>query len=101
MSPSPVATCYVICYDIADDGRRNSLARALGAYGERIQESVFEARLAPEVRERLEADIVRTIDPAEDRLTIYRLCAACVADRRRFGPADGPDPMGEAEVYFV
>ena len=40
---------YVICYDIADDRRRDRVAKALLDYGPRVQESVFVANLDEEL----------------------------------------------------
>jgi CRISPR-associated protein Cas2 len=39
---------YVVAYDIADDGRRNRVARFLEGWGRRVQKSVFECELSPE-----------------------------------------------------
>ena len=36
---------YLICYDIADDRKREHLSKTLLNYGQRIQESVFAADL--------------------------------------------------------
>ncbi len=35
-------TRFVVCYDIADDKRRQRVSQILDAYGDRIQGSVFE-----------------------------------------------------------
>lgn len=65
----------VACYDIADDRRRNRIARVLEGYGERVQGSVFECHLdAARVRQ-LKAALDKEIDPQEDRLRYYSLCA--------------------------
>jgi CRISPR-associated protein Cas2 len=39
---------YLICYDIADDRRRDRVSRFLEGYGLRIQKSVFECVLTPD-----------------------------------------------------
>ena len=36
---------YTIAYDIVEDKRRNKIAAILGAYGDRVQYSVFECEL--------------------------------------------------------
>ena len=36
---------YWVCYDIADDRRRQRLSDALLDFGSRVQESVFQCRL--------------------------------------------------------
>lgn len=43
---------FLVCYDIADDRRRDRMAKALLDYGARIQESVFLAELDDELAER-------------------------------------------------
>ncbi len=53
---------YIICYDIADDGRRNRLASALLDFGARVQESVFTATLDEELAQRMLERIAKTID---------------------------------------
>ena len=40
---------YVICYDIADDGRRGRVASTLLDFGTRVEESVFVAQLDEEL----------------------------------------------------
>jgi len=65
----------VICYDIADDRRRNRVAKALEGYGARVQESVFECHLDPGRLRQLQARLESGIDPREDRLRFYSLCS--------------------------
>ena len=68
---------YIICYDIADDHRRNHLAQALLDFGLRIQESVFAANLDDELKETMLARIRKLVEPSEDRVHVFALCAAC------------------------
>lgn len=65
---------YVICYDIADDGRREDIATLLSGYGPRVQLSVFECDIASR-REAagLQAKLRRLVDPVEDQLRLYPL----------------------------
>ena len=65
---------YLICYDIADDERRDDVATLLSGYGPRVQLSVFECELstrtaAAELRGKLRA----LIDPVEDQVRMYLL----------------------------
>ncbi|WP_072619173.1 CRISPR-associated endonuclease Cas2 [Spirulina major] len=64
---------YLICYDIVQDRRRTKVANLLGAYGLRIQKSVFEAVLPPTDYERLEARLLRLLDLDTDQLRFYPL----------------------------
>jgi CRISPR-associated protein Cas2 len=69
----------LVSYDIVDDRRRTRLAHTLKDFGRRVQYSVFECSLEEAQVERMEAKIARLIEPAEDRVRIYRLCVACRA----------------------
>jgi CRISPR-associated protein Cas2 len=68
---------YIICYDIADDGRRNRLASALLDFGARVQESVFTATLDEELAQRMLERIAKTIDGYWDRIHVFSLCQSC------------------------
>lgn len=62
----------LVCYDIADDGRREDIAAELAALGPRVQLSVFECR----VRGRAELDqlisrLKALVDPIEDQIRVY------------------------------
>lgn len=67
--------CYftVIAYDIANDKRRRQLVRVLESFGERAQESIFEAWLTDRERKKMEIKAHHCIDLSEDRLAIYVL----------------------------
>ena len=69
-------SAVVIAYDVTDNSHRTKLAQLLLGYGDRVQKSVFEARLsASEVREVLKA-AAKHIDKG-DSLRIYPLCKTC------------------------
>jgi CRISPR-associated protein Cas2 len=70
----------LVSYDVPDDRRRTKLAHALKDFGERVQYSVFECRLDGDQVAHLSARVAKLVDPAEDSVRIYRLCAGC-ADR--------------------
>ena len=89
----------VICYDVTDDRRRTQLARALAAYGRRVQYSVFEASLDSGLFDKLVSDVKSVIDARSDRVTIYRLCAACERQRLALGQAN--DTWPGDEIVFV
>lgn len=80
----------VVCYDIADDARRNRLALALLDFGRRIQESVFMATLDDELTKRMEARVERLIDPLQDCVHIFEICAGCERRMKVFGRGDLP-----------
>lgn len=63
----------VIAYDIADDKRRRALVKVLESFGERAQESVFEAWLTEQERKKMETKAHRCLNASADRLAIYVL----------------------------
>ena len=89
---------FVICYDIADDARRNRLATGLLDFGRRIQESVFMADLDDELSQRMEARIERLIDPLQDCVHIFEICADCEKRIKVMGRADLPK---DEDFYIV
>jgi CRISPR-associated protein Cas2 len=63
---------YVICYDIADDGRREDVATLLSGFGPRVQLSVFECELrSRKEAAALQAKLRALIDPVEDQVRLY------------------------------
>ncbi len=69
---------YSICYDVRDDHRRLRIAKLLEGFGDRVQYSVFELNLERDELERLKRKAVSILNPKEDLLRIYPLCAGCV-----------------------
>jgi CRISPR-associated protein Cas2 len=90
----------LIVFDIADDRRRARVVKALLARSERVQKSVFEARdLSRAAYLRLRSDLEGLIDPTEDDLRYYRLCAACTARVEHVGCGVGLlEPAPEYEI---
>ncbi|GAA3732265.1 CRISPR-associated endonuclease Cas2 [Salinactinospora qingdaonensis] len=65
---------YLVCYDIADNERRDDASELLSGYGPRVQYSVFEATVeSPVAFERLQQALTDIIDPDEDQVRIYPL----------------------------
>jgi len=79
---------YVVCYDIADDQRRQRVAQAMLDYGSRIQESVFLAHLDEELSGRMMARLRRLISEYEDRVHVFRLCKGCEGEALALGLAE-------------
>ncbi|MBF0427755.1 MAG: CRISPR-associated endonuclease Cas2 [Magnetococcales bacterium] len=90
---------YVICYDVSDNKRRRHLAVCLDQYGERIQESVFEAVLERPLLKQMIEDVGKQINDKADAVRIYTLCATCAGKVERLG-IPGPVP-GEEKVFVV
>ncbi|XFA73273.1 CRISPR-associated endonuclease Cas2 [Thermosynechococcaceae cyanobacterium Okahandja] len=64
---------YVIAYDIPNDKRRRKVAELLEGYGQRVQFSVFEARLTPKQLQQLRDRLRRRLKFSEDHVRIYPL----------------------------
>lgn len=75
----------LVCYDIVDDGKRVKVQHVADAYGERINDSVYECWLDAKREAMMKRRIEALIDPKEDVVYIYRLCAPCVQKITVFG----------------
>jgi CRISPR-associated protein Cas2 len=88
---------YVICYDIADDRRRDRIASALLDYGPRAQESVFIANLDAELADKMMARLAKLVDEHWDRVHVFELCGTCSAKTRVMGTAE----VVEDRAFYV
>ena len=70
----------LIAYDIANPKRLSRVAKHCEDYGLRIQYSVFECRLEADAFNRFWLGLNNLINPAEDRVTAYKVCASCAKD---------------------
>lgn len=80
MLKSPTAHRFdiLVCYDVdttSSEGRRRlrQVAKKCEAHGQRVQLSVFECRLTPEIWVKMRADLLKILQPTEDSLRIYWL----------------------------
>ena len=84
---------YWVCYDIADDRRRQRLSDVLLDFGTRVQESVFQCRIDPSLAEAMLARIRRTIEENTDKVHVLSLCDACGGKVAHYGIAhEAADP---------
>ena len=90
---------YVICYDVSDDKRRRSLVRCLNFYGDRVQGSVFEAFLAPDLLDEMQFKISKIIDDRTDSVFIYPLNGVTEALVKRMGANNYDVP--ERSSFFI
>jgi CRISPR-associated protein Cas2 len=84
----------LVAYDVSTEtaaGRRRlrKAAQICLAFGQRVQNSVFECRVTEAQLEELEDRLLRVISLEEDRLRIYRL----PGDRARFVRSYGQGPL--------
>jgi len=75
----------IVAYDIADRRRLSKIAKVCEDFGVRVQYSVFECRLEAEQFDRFWGRLLDEIDPDEDRLVAYKVCAACARGIRSAG----------------
>ena len=84
---------YWVCYDIADDRRRQRLSDVLLDFGTRVQESVFQCLIEPSLAEEMLARIRRTIEENTDKVHVLSLCDACGVRVAHYGIAhEAADP---------
>jgi len=93
-------TRYIICYDVPANHRRAKLSRLLDGFGQRVQFSVFELALDQKLFDIVVRRINKIIDPAEDKVTIYQLCAACLKKRMFLGRPPEED-VGDEFVFIA
>ena len=65
---------YAIAYDVADDRRRQRVAKFLEGWGRRVQRSVFECELSSEELDQVFASLKELLISEEDICHLYRLC---------------------------
>ena len=78
---------YLVSYDISDDRRRYKLAKLLEDYGMRVQYSVFELEVSPEMFAGVRREIGEVVDLEEDNIRTYPICAACARNVEKVGTA--------------
>jgi len=89
---------FIVSYDIPDTKRRTKLSRALEDFGTRVQYSVFECLLPDEVVKKMRSRIEKIIEPSQDRVRIYRLCAQCEREITILGHGE---ITKDKDVYIV
>lgn len=87
----------VVAYDVADNRRRQKIAKTLEQYGLRCNESVFECLLTEAKIERMKRQILKLAEEHEDVILYYYLCKPCVLKRESIGRRSEPNP----EIVWV
>jgi CRISPR-associated protein Cas2 len=87
----------VVAYDIADDRRRQRIAKVLKHHGLRCNESVFECTLTDAKIESLKLKLAQLADEDEDIILYYYLCMPCVMKRESLGKR----PELQPEIVLV
>lgn len=68
---------YLVCFDISDNKTRNRVGNYLGAFGNRVQESVFEVEFADAHALRYVQDKLGSWLAEGDDLRFYCVCKNC------------------------
>lgn len=88
----------LVCYDIPDTKRRTRLRKALLAFGEPVQYSVFECDLTRSHVAKLQNAIRKIIRAETDNVRYYLLCGKCIESVEFFG---GKEFVTRKDVYIV
>lgn len=75
----------VVAYDIPEDKRRTKIHSILKSYGQWMQFSLFECNLTDTQYAKLRSRLNKTIDPQQDSVRFYFLCACCESKVERIG----------------
>ncbi len=91
---------YVVTYDISNDKRRTKLSDLLGAYGVRVNYSVFECELTKSKFEKLlyEIELKKLIHKKYDSLRFYHLCKNCIP--KSFDIGERADPFESKDMFI-
>ena len=77
----------IVSYDIPETRRRTKIHKALKAYGEWTQFSIFECNLSKKDYAKLRARLDPLIDLEEDNVRFYSVCENCKSKIERIGGA--------------
>ena len=91
---------YLICYDLADDHKRDRMSKTLLNYGQRIQESVFAADLDEALAAQLIQKVTAMMEPQrpDEKVHLFKLCKQCAESVVCLGAAEIHD---DQEYYVV
>jgi len=72
-----IVMLYLVCFDISDNTTRNRVGKYLGAFGSRVQESVFEVEFSnTNVLNYVQDKLADWLADSDD-LRFYCLCRVC------------------------
>jgi len=75
----------VVCYDIPNDRRRTRVSKTLEGFGYRVQKSVFECEVSPELYKKMRKRIEKVVLKEDDSVRYYILCQSCVGRVEIYG----------------
>ena len=94
----------LVCYDVKTESsagrkRLRKVAKACEAYGQRVQNSVFECQLDSIHKRALVGKLLKIIDQNEDSLRIYNLGKNYQKKIEHWGTKNVPD-LGKDAIIF-
>ena len=92
---------YVACYDMVDNKHRYKVTACLDAYGDRVQNSVFELPMDRTLLDKCLAEVAGLLDEAKDNAAIYRLGSACATERFYLGVGEKAERLGDEQVFIA
>ena len=91
---------YLICYDISDEKRLSKIAKVMEGFGVRVLYSVFECWISSKDFERMKLKVEKLMDPEEDKVRYYKLCANCREFVEHIGYGKDKRAVTEEEVVI-
>ena len=88
----------VVCYDVVSDRRRARLLKKLKDFLPHVQKSVFEGEIPDARSVPMRQMIYQEIDPQEDTVRVYQLCARCTPATEVIGTGVYIEPGETDEV---
>lgn len=76
---------FVVSYDVTEDRSRTKIAKLLIGVLNRVQYSVFEGEADERELTAVVERALSYLDPENDSLRVYRLCAACARQVTQYG----------------
>ena len=89
---------HLVAYDISNPRRLRHVAQTCEDFGVRVEYSLFECDLPPDRFSMLWDELNQLIDPDEDSLLAYRICADCVSKTLSSGAVVRPE---KAMLYIL
>ncbi|MEZ0396394.1 MAG: CRISPR-associated endonuclease Cas2 [Anaerolineales bacterium] len=88
---------YIVAYDIPSDRRRTKVHKVLSGFGQWTQYSLFELFLNDKELVLLQNKLEKLLNPKQDSVRFYPLCAACLKQVETVGS----EPPKEPTVFVV
>jgi len=88
---------YIVAYDLSSDKRRNKVHKILSGFGQWTQYSLFELFVTDKELILLQNKLEKVLNPEQDSVRFYPLCAACIKNVETVGS----EPPTEPKIFFA